>query len=141
MSSMKMKSVWHIFLFQLFFMPIAALAGTEVLEGQDAEYLMKEHQSSAAVLSQKNKVFVLNKSDGEKVQNPQEITVKVGEYFFITNEEDRTVHNVYDLVDRSWVLKKQIPGGIAAIKFNEAKMHKLNCAIHPQMRVTVNVVE
>jgi len=120
---------------------VFAVAETEVIEGEDAKQFMKEQQGSAIVLSQKDKVFILNRSDTESVPKPQEITVKVGEYFFITNEEDRTVHNVYDLVDRSWVLKKQIPGGIAAIKFDEAKVHKLNCAIHPQMRVTVNVVE
>jgi len=136
-----MKYVQYLFLFQFFLISVFAVAETEVIEGEDAKQFMKEQQGSAIVLSQKDKVFILNRSDTESVPKPQEITVKVGEYFFITNEEDRTVHNVYDLVDRSWVLKKQIPGGIAAIKFDEAKVHKLNCAIHPQMRVTVNVVE
>ena len=138
---MTMKSARLVFLFQFILMPMIALAETEVLEGKDAKHFLEKQQNSALILSQKDKVFILNKPEGERVQKPQEITVKAGEFFFITNEEERTVHNIYDLVDRSWVLKKQIPGGVAAIKFNEANVHKLNCAIHPQMRITVNVVE
>ena len=138
---MKSKSVWPFFLVSLLFMPSLTVAGTEVIEGKEAKQYLEKQQSSAIVLSQKGKEFIFNSPNGDSIQKPQEITVKVGEYFFITNEEDRIVHNVYDLVDRSWVLKKQIPGGVAAIKFSEAKEHKLNCAIHPQMRVTINVIE
>lgn len=136
-----MKSARYIFLFQLFLMPITAIAETELIEGKDAQSFLTEQGESAIVLSQKDKMFILNGPDGESVQKPEEITVKVGEYFFITNDEVRTVHNIYDLVDRSWVLKKQIPGGVAGVKFNEANVHKIKCAIHPQMRITVNVVE
>jgi plastocyanin len=65
--------------------------------------------------------------------------VKAGEYFFIVNEEDKFIHNVYDMDDESWILKKQEPSGIAAIKFDEAGTHAIRCAIHPTMKTLIKV--
>ena len=53
----------------------------------------------------------------QKRKKPKKLTVKAGEQIFLTNEEEKYVHNVYDTTDNSWVLKKQEPGGVAVISF------------------------
>jgi plastocyanin len=134
------KSFFHLVISLVFLSASAAWAETEVLEGDKAKSL-KETHNTAQTLSQKDKVFLLKKPSGETAEmQPKEITVEAGDYLFINNDEENTVHNVYDMSDQSWVLKKQLPGSMAAIKFTEPKEHKLRCAIHPNMQTTVNVV-
>lgn len=113
---------------------------TEAIEGDEAKALLEKLQTSNNVLVQLNKVFVLQTPDGKRTASPEEVTIEVGEYLFITNEEHGIVHNVYDQTDHSWVLKKQLPTGVAAIRFDEPKVHELRCAIHPTMKIKVNVV-
>lgn len=115
-------------------------AKTSVLEGSQAQELYQKVKTSAQTLNQENTKFTLIEPNGTQTIEPESITVKIGEYFFITNIEHKIVHNVYDEEDHSWVLKKQQPGGIAAIAFDTAGIHKLRCAIHPQMKVTINVI-
>ena len=57
------------------------------------------------------------------------------------NDEEKTVHNVYDATDHNWVLKKQLPSSVAAVKFKEPGAHDLRCAIHPGMKIKVKVDE
>lgn len=129
-------------MFMIFFLiPSSAFAATHVVEGKEAEALLEQQKTFSNILVQLNKVFVLQTPDGLRKEQPEEVTIEVGEYIFITNEEHGIVHNVYDQTDHSWVLKKQLPTGVAAIKFDEVKTHKLRCAIHPTMKITVNVVE
>ncbi len=124
-----------------FLFSVPAFAQTIAIEGKKAEALLKELQKSSNILIQENKVFILQTPDGKREEGAKEVTIEVGEYIFITNEEQRVVHNVYDQTDHSWVLKKQLPTGVAAIQFNKVKAHKLRCAIHPKMKIIVNVVE
>ena len=135
------KIAWCGLLTILVLMPVAVLAETGVIEGDEAKALLEERKETAAFLSQENKVFVLKKPNGESIDMPEEITVDAGEYLFITNDEEKVVHNVYDVTDHSWVLKKQLPKGVAAVKFSEPKTHQLRCAIHPKMKINVSVVE
>lgn len=119
-----------------------AFAGeTVVAEGDEGKALYDQLKSESNILKQIDKNFILLAPDGEETEKPTEITIKVGEYVFITNEEEKVVHNVYDQSDNSWVLKKQEPGGYAAISFGAAGVHELRCAIHPKMKITVKVVE
>ena len=60
MRFMTMKSARLVFLFQFILMPMIALAETEVLEGKDAKHFLEKQQNSALILSQKDKVFILN---------------------------------------------------------------------------------
>lgn len=123
------------------FLPIESHAGeTVVLEGDKGKAKYEESKGQSQTLKQLDKVFTLISPDGSEQDKPKEITVKVGEYLFITNNEDKIVHNVYDQSDNSWVLKKQEPGGVAGIAFGEPGEHKLRCAIHPKMKVKVKVV-
>lgn len=120
-------------------LPSAAYAGTKVLEGEEAKKMYEQTKATANTLRQTNTIFVLKKPDGTETEKAEEMKVKVGEYIFITNEEEKVVHNVYDESDQSWVLKKQEPGNIAAIAFDTAGVHKLRCAIHPKMKIVVTV--
>lgn len=133
-----MKNIFNILVF-LILSPTLALATTTVLEGDAGKAAYEANKSSAQVLAQKDKKFILRMPDGTEKKKPKTMTVKVGEQFFITNEEERFVHNVYDNSDNSWVLKKQQPSEAAAITFNEAGTHKLRCAIHPKMKVKIIV--
>lgn len=113
-------------------------ADVVVTEGVEAQKLYNEKRNSAQILVQKNKVFIL-RHQGKEEEKPEELEVKKGETFFIVNEEDKFIHNVYDLDDESWILKKQEPGGIAAIRFEKEGRHSLRCAIHPTMKTLIKV--
>ncbi len=117
----------------------AAYADTRVVEGDEAKALYDKSGSKFNTLRQSNKTFVLVAPDGTQTPKPKKLTVAPDEWFFVTNAEDKFVHNVYDRSNRSWVLKKQEPGGFAAISFPEPGEHKLRCAIHPKMKITIKV--
>lgn len=117
----------------------SANAATNVVEGDAAKTKYEAEKSKFHTLKQINKRFVLVAPDGTENKKPKEMTVATGEFIFITNEEDKVVHNVYDQTDQSWVLKKQKPSGYAAISFDSAGTHKLRCAIHPKMKITIHV--
>ena len=122
-----------------FLVPSYAYAGTVVKEGAEAKTLYEAAKATAQVLAQKDKIFILRAPGGAETKKPKEMTVKVGETIYLTNEEEKYVHNVYDNSDNSWVLKKQAPSEVAAITFNAAGKHKLRCAIHPKMKIKVIV--
>jgi len=115
-----------------------SFAATKVTEGDDARTQYEAEKAKAKTLAQKEKVFIL-RAGGAEAQKPEKLTVTAGERFFITNEEAEYVHNVFDESDAGWVLKKQDPGTVAAISFDSPGVHKIRCAIHPQMKTTVIV--
>lgn len=125
----------------LLIIPTAGYAETHVTEGDEAKKLYDADKGKAQVLVQKNKVFILRAPDGKETPKPETITVKAGERFYIVNEEDTFVHNVYDTTDSSWVLRKQNPGNVAAVSFDTPGKHSLHCAIHPIMKIDVNVTQ
>lgn len=112
-----------------------ALAG-KAIEGDEAKKMYDAKGASTKVLAQKDKTFIL-RDGGKESPNPEELHVKAGEIFFLTNEEEKFVHNVYDTSDKSWVLQKQEPAGVAAVSFDEPGTHELRCAIHPKMKIKV----
>lgn len=114
-------------------------AAAQAIEGAEAEKLYAADKGKAQVLVQKDKIFILRAADGTEILKPETITVKAGERFYVVNEEHSFVHNIYDVTDSSWVLKKQQPGGVAAIIFDTPKKHSLRCAIHPTMKINVDV--
>jgi plastocyanin len=114
-------------------------AASKVVEGDEAKQLYDAQKTKAQVLVQKDGSFHLRKPGAAEEDKPATLTVKAGELFFITNEEMAFVHNVYDETDASWVLKKQVPSSVAALAFDTPGEHKLRCAIHPKMQVTVMV--
>ena len=119
----------------LFATPALASAA---IEGEKAKTLYEAKGASAKVLAQKDKTFIV-RDGGQETPEAAEIHVKAGETFFLTNEEEKYVHNVYDTSDNSWVLKKQEPSEVAAITFDNPGEHKLRCAIHPKMKINVIV--
>lgn len=116
-------------------------AKADVIEGEKARTEYENAKGKSAVLIQKKKKFYFQENGGKKIKKPKSITIKVGQPLFIINDEKKIVHNVFDESDSSWVLKKQAAGEKAYTIFNEPGVHKLRCAIHPKMKVTVNVVD
>lgn len=135
-----MKKISPAFLMALLFVPLTVFAGTAIVEGDQAKALYNADKGKAQVLVQKNKIFILRAPNGEETSNPNTIKVKVGERFYIANEEEIFIHNVYDTTDSNWVLKKQTPSNVAAITFDAPGKHSLHCAIHPTMEIDVNVM-
>ena len=125
----------------LLILPCAALAKTIVIEGDEAKKIYSGEKSKAKVLVQKNKEFILRMPDGVETKKPSVINIKAGERFYIVNEEDTFVHNVYDVTDSDWVLKKQTPTNVAAVTFDSPGKHSLRCAMHPTMKIEVEVLK
>lgn len=125
----------------LLMLPSLTYAKADVIEGEDAKKLYEKEKATAKVLIQKNKEFILRQPGQEAIPKPEKMTIKAGERFYIVNEEDTFVHNVYDTTDSSWVLTKQPPGNIAAVSLEDAGTHLLRCAIHPTMHIDIQVVQ
>jgi plastocyanin len=68
-----------------------------------------------------------------------EVTIKVGDTVTYTNKDPIT-HNVYSSTPGlAFDLKTQKPGASSEIKFDHAGEAAVQCAIHPQMKMTVKV--
>lgn len=134
-----MKKMMSGFVAALVLMPMMALAGTTVVEGDEAKKIYDAKKATSQTLVQKDKKFIVRAAGGAETADAATLSVAAGETFFLTNEEEKYVHNVYDNTDNSWVLKKQEPSQVAAITFAEAGEHMLRCAIHPTMKITVTV--
>jgi len=79
-------------------------------------------------VGQKNKAFTM-----------KEVNIKVGDSVKFTNE-DPFFHNVYSLSDASTFDLGSYPKGkFKIIKFETAGQVEVECAIHPDMRMIVNV--
>lgn len=133
------KNFTLLTVFFLLALPGMACAETAVIEGDQAKALFAADKNKAKVLAQKNRQFILRAPDGSETQTPAAVTLNAGERLYIANEETTYIHNVYDVTDSSWVLRKQVPSSIAAITFDKPGKHELRCAIHPDMEIAVDV--
>ena len=69
---------------------------------------------------------------------PNELTIAAGETVYFTNSES-AVHNVtLDGEDLSGTMRK---GDVFAYSFFDAGEYGLSCTFHPQMKVTVSVIQ
>ncbi|NRA88299.1 MAG: hypothetical protein HRU28_13120 [Rhizobiales bacterium] len=114
-------------------------AAIEVTEGDEAVNIYESQKNEGVVLVQKDKSFFLRTESGDESINKKTFTLKSGQLLFLINDERRYVHNIYDTTDKGWVLKKQKPSEVAVVVFDKVGKHKLKCAIHPRMKVTVIV--
>lgn len=81
-------------------------------------------------VSQKNKTFL-----------PGKLTVKVGDTVHFRND-DPFFHNVFSLSDAALFDLGSYPKGESKpVKFEEAGTVEVECAIHPEMHMTIEVVE
>ena len=68
------------------------------------------------------------------------ITIKVGDEITFVNR-DRVAHNVYSRTKGTqFDLKVQNPGASNTVTFDNPGVVKVRCAIHPKMKLTVNVI-
>jgi plastocyanin len=79
-------------------------------------------------VGQKNKEF-----------STQEITVKPGDSVVFSNDDD-VAHNVFcNNPDCKFNTKIQTPGTKSPVTFEKEGTYEVRCAIHPKMKLTVNV--
>ena len=79
---------------------------------------------------QKNKTF-----------STQQVQVKIGDRIVFMNE-DSVTHNVYSLTKGlEFEIKTQEPGKSDAVKFDRPGVAVVECAIHPKMKVNVQVAK
>ncbi len=80
-------------------------------------------------------------SQAGKKFSERKITVKVGDTVTFLND-DETTHNVHSATDgHVFDLGAQAPGESLSHTFDTVGDVKVRCAIHPKMKVTVQVVE
>jgi plastocyanin len=67
------------------------------------------------------------------------IQIKAGDRVVFTND-DNVTHNVYSLTKgHEFEIKTQTPGKSDTVKFDRSGVVMVECAIHPKMRLQVNV--
>lgn len=80
-------------------------------------------------IMQKNKQF-----------DKKEISVEQGDTVIFHNDEKDITHNVYSLGPKNaFELKTQAPGTGSPVTFTEEGVTEVECAIHPGMKLKVNV--
>jgi plastocyanin len=85
--------------------------------------------ATGTVISQQGRVFA-----------PGEVDIKVGTTLRIDND-DQVLHHVYiESPSLNYDSGEQPPGKTIQIKFDRAGTYVARCAIHPKMRLTVNVL-
>ncbi len=90
-------------------------------------------QAAEFTVGQHNKTFV---QDGDKVEK---VTIKVGDTIHFKNM-DPWFHNVFSLSDlKTFDLGSYPQGQHKSVVFDEAGMAEVECAIHPQMFMEVEV--
>jgi plastocyanin len=71
--------------------------------------------------------------------NPRALTVKAGDEVVFVNDDTGT-HNVFsESPANSFDLKAQRPGASTRVAFPKAGKVDVRCAIHPSMRMTIEV--
>lgn len=92
--------------------------------------------ADTVVVGQKNKEFTI-KSDGDKVV--PEISVSKGDTVRFVND-DPFFHNVFSLSDAKLFDLGSFPQGEhREVEMDTAGVVEVECAIHPEMQLTINV--
>jgi plastocyanin len=77
----------------------------------------------------------------DKAFSEAEVTIKVGQSVTFTNK-DPVTHNVFSSTPgMAFDLKTQKPGESSSVTFDHAGTAEVMCAIHPQMKMKVEVVQ
>ena len=85
--------------------------------------------ATGTVISQQGRVFA-----------PGQIDIKVGTTLQIAND-DQVLHHIYiESPNLNYDSGEQPPGKTVEIKFDRTGTFVARCAIHPKMRLTVNVL-
>ncbi len=79
---------------------------------------------------------VVNQSD--KKFDTKKVDIKVGDSVKFVNS-DKITHNIYSSKGLKFDLGAQEPGASSSKVFDKAGNFKVRCAIHPRMKLTVNV--
>jgi plastocyanin len=89
---------------------------------------LSAHAADEVVVSQKNKAFSV-----------KTVKIKVGESVKFVND-DAFAHNVFSLSDaKSFDLGTYSKGGTKSVTFDKPGTVEVECAIHPDMKMTVEV--
>ena len=75
----------------------------------------------------------------DKAFSEPSLRIRVGDTVTFVNA-DTVTHNVYSLTKGcEFELQTQLPGNSTAVPFSRACMAQVQCAIHPKMKLTVDV--
>jgi len=78
-------------------------------------------------------------SQSNKTFSQAELTIKPGDKVVFKND-DNVTHNVFSVSKGAeFNLKTQAPGTANAVPFNNEGTVEIRCAIHPKMKLIVNV--
>jgi plastocyanin len=90
--------------------------------------LVSSALAADVTVSQRNKTF-----------STQQVQLKVGDRIVFMNE-DSVTHNVYSLTKGlEFEIKTQEPGKSDTVRFDRPGVALVECAIHPKMKVSVQV--
>ena len=93
--------------------------------------------ADTVVIGQKNKLFVVK--DGSSDSAKSEISVKKGDTVRFIND-DEFFHNVFSLSDAKLFDLGSFPKGeFRDVIFDTPGMVEVECAIHPEMKININV--
>jgi len=84
------------------------------------------------------KVHVISQKD--KKFNIDKIKVKAGDKIQFKNDEKDMTHNVFSLSpNNTFDIQVQEPGGSSTVEFKTKGVTEVECAIHPNMKLKVEV--
>lgn len=76
----------------------------------------------------------------DKKFDKKELTIEPGDVVLFQNDEKDITHNVFSLGPKNaFELKTQAPGTGSPVTFKEEGVTEVECAIHPGMKLKVNV--
>ncbi|MDP7343219.1 MAG: cupredoxin domain-containing protein [Alphaproteobacteria bacterium] len=111
-------------------LPVTALICVLLLLPLAAASAHVAQAGSEHVISQKGKKF-----------SPGQIDIKVGDTLTFINDDKRR-HNIYSKTPgQTFNIRKQSPGARDSITFDDSGTVEVRCAIHPKMRLVVNISE
>jgi plastocyanin len=91
------------------------------------------------VITQKDKKFSATQG-GRAPASVNAIKIKAGDSLTFKNEETDVTHNVYSLGPKnSFEIQVQEPGKSSTVQFKEKGTTEVECAIHPGMKIKVEV--
>ena len=118
----------HLFTAATIACAIIAVAGPGFVQAQPEAGEDAPPRAENFTVSQKDRNF-----------DPGLLSAKIGDTVLLVND-DRYAHNLYsETPGFEFNVRKQMPGNTHSIKLDKRGKIEIRCAIHPRMKLTINV--